>query len=297
MIKGLAITPPVLGRISIGKVVEKNGKRMPEKDDEFTITTQVQSKGQWVKHPLDTELRQGEDSSKLRIIPIRLLFNDPDLNFRAQYSMFDHKTGRPVCVGNGETCKRMTAKGMESLPCPSPMACEYGQAGYCKPYGRLNVLIGDEDELGTFVFRTTGYNSIRTLLSRLHYFSAVSNNQLASLPLALRIRGKSTTQSFRQAIFYVDITTRTEHSLAQSIAMATETNLNRQQTGFDQQALDHAAKLGFANGEFEDTEDEGLEVVEEFYPATNQETPSGIEVQSTTSLKQKLLPKIQEAAP
>ena len=47
----------------------------------------------------------------------------------------------------------------------------------------------------------------------------------------------------------------------------------------------------------EDTEDEGLEVVEEFYPATNQEPPSGIEVQSTTSLKQKLLPKTQEAAP
>ena len=145
--------------------------------------------------------------------------------------------------------------------------------------------------------RTTGYNSIRTLLSRLHYFSAVSNNQLASLPLALRIRGKSTTQSFRQAIFYVDIITRSEHSLAQTIAMATETNLNRQQAGFDQQALDHAAKLGFANGEFEDTEDEGLEVVEEFYPATNQEPQSGIEVQSTTSLKQKLLPNTQEAAP
>ena len=26
MIKGLAITPPVLGRISIGKIVEKNGE-------------------------------------------------------------------------------------------------------------------------------------------------------------------------------------------------------------------------------------------------------------------------------
>lgn len=35
MLKGLAITPPVLGRISIGKVVEKNGKRLPEKDDQF----------------------------------------------------------------------------------------------------------------------------------------------------------------------------------------------------------------------------------------------------------------------
>ena len=43
MIKGLTITPPILGRITIGKVVEKNGKRLPEKDDQFTITSQVQS--------------------------------------------------------------------------------------------------------------------------------------------------------------------------------------------------------------------------------------------------------------
>ena len=44
MIKGLAITPPALGRISIGRVVEKNGKRLPEKDDQFTITSQIQAK-------------------------------------------------------------------------------------------------------------------------------------------------------------------------------------------------------------------------------------------------------------
>jgi hypothetical protein len=37
MIKGLAITPPVLGRISIGKIVEKNGKRLPEKDDHLPL--------------------------------------------------------------------------------------------------------------------------------------------------------------------------------------------------------------------------------------------------------------------
>lgn len=60
MIKGLMITPPVIGRISIGKVVEKNGKRLPEKDDEFTITTQVQQRGQWVLHPLDEALRRAQ---------------------------------------------------------------------------------------------------------------------------------------------------------------------------------------------------------------------------------------------
>ena len=58
MIKGLAITPPVLGRISIGKIVEKNGKRLPEKDDQFTITSQIQTKDGWVKHPLDEQLRE-----------------------------------------------------------------------------------------------------------------------------------------------------------------------------------------------------------------------------------------------
>jgi hypothetical protein len=51
MIKGLAITPPILGRISIGRVIEKNGKRLPEKDDQFTITSQIQNKDGWIKHP------------------------------------------------------------------------------------------------------------------------------------------------------------------------------------------------------------------------------------------------------
>ena len=146
MLKGLAITPPVLGRISIGKVVEKNGKRLPEKDDQFTITSQVQGKDGWLLHPLNDELRQGKDD-KLRSIPVRLLFNEPELNFRADYTLFDRQSGRPVCVGNGETCKRVTQDGMQSLPCPSPDACPLAKGGACKPYGRLNVVIGDEDPL------------------------------------------------------------------------------------------------------------------------------------------------------
>lgn len=57
MIKGLMMTPPVVGRISIGRVVERNGMRLPEKDDEFTITTQVQNRQGWLLHPLDAILR------------------------------------------------------------------------------------------------------------------------------------------------------------------------------------------------------------------------------------------------
>ncbi len=139
MIKGLAITPPVIGRISIGKVVERNGKRLPEKDDTFTITTLVQNKDGWLLHPLHQKLQEACGKEKLRAIPVTVLFNANDLNLRAEYSLFDRETGRPVCVGNGETAKGVTAEGMKEYPCPSPAACELGRKGGCKPYGRLNV--------------------------------------------------------------------------------------------------------------------------------------------------------------
>lgn len=266
MLKGLAITPPVLGRISIGKVVEKHGKRLPEKDDQFTITSQVQSREGWLMHPLNEELRNGQDG-KLRSIPIRLLFNEPDLNFRADYSLFDRTTGRPLCVGNGDTCKRQCEDGIQSLPCPSPDGCSLAQGNACKPYGRLNVVIGDDDSLGSFVFRTTGFNSIRTLTARLQYFQAISGNRLACLPLELRLRGKSTRQSHGAPIFYVDITVRSGLSMERALLEAKQLDETRQATGFDQTALDRAARQGFNNGAFEESEEDTGAIVEEFFPA------------------------------
>lgn len=366
MIKGLMITPPVIGRIAIGKLVERNGKRLPEKDDEFTITTQLQSRGQWILHPLDEALRLAADKAqsgikegsqppapdgdednrnaantaqaiqtgttarpvrtgkrslkekmgvsactatesnadqavepssvsslasssaparrKLRSIPVRVLFNDPDLNLRANYTLFDRTTARPVCVGDGESCKRVSSKGLESMSCPGPDVCAFGKDG-CKPYGRLNLLIGDSDELGSFVFRTTGFNSIRTLAARLQYFAAVSGGHLASMPLELKLRGKSTTQSHRSAIYYADLIVRSGISLNTAIAQAKKITAQRQAAGFDQMALDEAARLGYANGSFEDTPDEAVDIVEEFYPeetkppaatATEAATPTGL---------------------
>ncbi|MEX3968771.1 phage capsid protein [Paraburkholderia sp. EG286B] len=266
MLKGLSITPPVVGRIAIGKIVEKNGKRLPEKDDQFTLTTQVQQRGEWMLHPLNETLRKATQG-KLRTIPVRFLFNDPDLNLRAEYSCFDRDTGRPVCVGDGKTCRRAGDTGIEELPCPSPDGCAFGRGGACKPYGRLNVLIGDEDEMGSFIFRTTSYNSIRTLAARLHYFGAVSGNLLACLPLELKLRGKSTTQSYRSAIYYVDLAVRAGSSLEVAITEARELDARRKAAGFDQQALDTAAHAGFGNGAFEESIEDGGGVVDEFYPA------------------------------
>lgn len=283
MIKGLAITPPILGRISIGRMIEKNGKRLPEKDDQFTITSQIQSKEGWIKHPLDEQLRANTPNQKLRSIPVRMIFNDPDLNLRAEYTLFDRQTGRPVCVGNGETCQRLTNQGVEQHPCPSPDLCPLAQGGNCKPYGRLHVNLDESDEFGTFIFRTTGFNSIRTLAARLSYYHAASNGLLSCLPLQLILRGKSTTQSYRQPVYYVDLTLRDGIGLNDAIIQAKQIDEQCKQAGFYQEALDFTARKGFVNGRMEVDMEEGFDVVEEFYQPVGgqqiEETQTAFDIQ------------------
>ncbi|WP_436662132.1 recombination directionality factor [Acinetobacter sp. P1(2025)] len=281
MIKGLAITPPVLGRISIGKIVEKNGKRLPEKDDQFTITSQIQNKDGWVKHPLDEQLRAKAQNQKLRTIPVRMIFNEPELNLRAEYSLFDRQTGRLICSGNGDTCQRLGQNGIEQHPCPSPDLCPLAQGGLCKPYGRLYVNLDESDEFGTFIFRTTGFNSIRTLAARLSYYHAASGNLLSCLPLQLTLRGKSTTQSYRTPIYYVDLTLRDGVNLNDAINSAKQIDQQSKAAGFYQEALDHVARQGYGNASFEVGGEEGLDIVEEFYSEeANVTTQSQTEQQS-----------------
>lgn len=266
MIKGLAITPPVIGRISIGKVVDKNGKRLPAKDDCFTLTTQVQNKDGWMLHPLHQKLLEGTANDKIRAIPVTLLFNSSDLNLRADYNLFDRATGRPVCVGNGETAKGVTAEGIKDFPCPSPDGCEVGKKGGCKPYGRLNVQVeGQNDELGSFIFRTTGFNSIRTLAARLAYFEAVSGGNTRYLPLVLKLRGKSTTQSHRAPVFYVDLCLRDGFSLEEGVNQAKIGAAQQEDAGVDIAAFESAARTALTNGAFEESEDEVPAIVEEFF--------------------------------
>ncbi len=218
-----------------------------------------------MKHPLDEQLRAKAPNQKLRTILVRMIFNDPELNLRAEYSLFDRQTGRPVCVGNGETCQRRTNQGVEQHPCPLPDLCPLAQGGNCKPYGRLHVNLDESDELGTFIFRTTGFNSIRTLAARLSYYHAASNGLLSCLPLQLTLRGKSTTQSYRTPVYYVDLTLRDGIHLQEAIQTTKEINQKSKLSGFNQAALDQMARQGYSNTQFEVAGEEGEVIVEEFY--------------------------------
>lgn len=287
-IVGLAITPPLLGRISIGNVVEKNGKRLPVKDDQITVTTQFQVNKQWVKHPIDTELRrkveaektgkQVEDiapnplelmNTKLRSIPVKLMFNDPNLNMRAEYTCFE-KGGRTLCKGNGKEALRMNhaENKVEKVAC-NPTDCPVGKEYRCKPYTRLNVQIdGQEDELGTFMYRTAGWNSLRTLQSKLTYLHGLSNGKLAGLPLDLVIRGKSSQQSMGTTFFYLDLVVRKGYSVPKAVIEAHQFQKEWEEAGISREAFEEHARQGIANGMFEDSPDERESILEEFFPET-----------------------------
>ncbi|WP_319001125.1 hypothetical protein [Burkholderia cepacia] len=84
------------------------------------------------------------------------------------------------------------------------------------------------------------------------------------MPLELRLRGKSTTQSYRPAIYYVDLVVQSRFT--EAIAHARQLDNEQKASGFDQAALNEAARAGLGNGASEESGEDVSAVVEEFYP-------------------------------
>ena len=72
IIRGVAITPPIIGRITMGHVElraggNKEDKAIPKKDDFFSITTLVQNDDRdWTLHPLQEKVKgdSGKESTE-----------------------------------------------------------------------------------------------------------------------------------------------------------------------------------------------------------------------------------------
>jgi len=91
------------------------------------------------------------------------------------------------------------------------------------------------------------------------------------MPLELKLRGKSTIQSLRTQIYYVNLVIKEGLSLRKAVAEAQEKARQMKEEGVDQAALDEAAVKGFGDALFEYDEDEMTQVIEEFYPAAADE--------------------------
>ena len=145
---------------------------------------------------------------------------------------------------------------------------------------------GQGDELGSFIFRTTGYNSVRTLAARLQYFQALSGGNTRYLPLLLKLRAKTTTLSYQTPVYYVDLTLREGAELASTISQAKDAAESDLEAGLGMIELEHTARQLLQNGQFEDSEEEIPLVMEEFYPdASLTETTQPIQPTSTTTTR------------
>ncbi len=208
-IKGLIPRLPERGHVKVGALGEKrmakSGREyaLPMKLDHFRITTlQRGADGNFM---VDQEVHKlfGERPTE---IPIRLLYDQIDLNFSTRYAVY---AGRNLwCSGDGETAIR-TSKEPADRPLPEPFSVQcpcyrqapgYSGADKCKPNGRLSFLIDGVSGIGgAFVFRTTSFNSVTGILSSLAFLRSVTGGILANIPLRLRVQPKQATNPSDQS--------------------------------------------------------------------------------------------------
>ena len=261
--KGITLTQPVIGRITMGHtVIRGEGKALPVKDDHFSLTTLVQDGATraWTEHPLQLEIvgkkkdkEKGDAKDKLRAIPVRIAYNDPNLTLHNSFSAWDSQKGRILCCGNGVTARRVTEEGVKDIDCPRPEACEYGVRQRCKNMSRAYFQIeGQEDELGVFILRTTSFNSLNYLGTRLAQLAGLTGGRLAGMPMMLVMESKTTTQSCRTPIYFADLVTRPGMKLIEAIQKANEYQKAMADAGLSLEGMEEALRAGLANSDFAD---------------------------------------------
>lgn len=252
-VKGMCLTIPVIGRIATGHRAMVDGRVLPVKDDHFSLTTLCQDVKQrsWQEHPLQkTLMKAGE---KLCSIPVRIAYNDVNLNLQNSYSAFDKSSGRVLCTGNGDRARRVTEDGVKEIVCPGPSACEYAAKHHCKNFTRAYFRIeGQSDELGAFVLRTTSYNSLDRLGSRLNQLAGLTGGCIANMPMQLVLRCKTSAMSRGSPVYFSDLENRPGMSLIEAAKEARDYQNAMAQAGLSIERLEDALRAGLAKSAFAD---------------------------------------------
>ncbi|MCK9377403.1 MAG: hypothetical protein M0P73_14780 [Syntrophobacterales bacterium] len=217
---------PEWGKIKIGYKGEENisgqGKKFgqPTKLDCFLITTvQRDAAGRLMadralmnKFAKEEGLTIPEGPYKglpvLKEIPIRLLYDDIDLNFFTRYASY--RGSRCWCSGDGEIAQRQSGNNgnYEEVKCP----CERLDALYdpkkgdkCKPMGTLQALIQGTDRIGgVWKLRSTGWNTVPSILKSLGFIKTLTGGPLAGIPLWMVLSPKTVdAPGFGRTVVYV----------------------------------------------------------------------------------------------
>lgn len=271
MISNLAITTPVIGSIRLGDVVVNDkGKRLPVRTNHFNITALFKDdQDQWVRHPMHDHVAKTtkQDAEKITEIPVRLMFNSPDLNMRSRYEAFDNN-GRIVCAGDGQCARRVDGNKVVQTTCPGAEHCEFGRKARCDLFARLNVIIeGQEDEFSSFILRTESVNAVRTLEAKIKRMAALFGGRLIGIPFLLKLRQKASSASYWTKFWYADLVLNNIDQL-KAAKLAKEVEEAMIAAGLDQQAMEQEALAGLQNGAFEDGSEDFADI-EAFLLARN----------------------------
>jgi len=192
MIKGISPRLQELGRIAVGEKggVSKSGKSLlPTKLDHFIFTTLDKDEND--RYIRDQSMMEmfGDNCTE---IPIRLLYNDIELNFPTFYAKYARSGIKIRGDGENWTVYGVDADGKgtrEEVFDPN------NERGFLddpdvKPHGILTVLVEGQNSVGgVFKFRTTSWNSINNILSSLALIKNMCG-MLTYIPLKLVLRKK-----------------------------------------------------------------------------------------------------------
>lgn len=268
MVKNLRPGLTECGKIKIGqkgaliKSRQGNEFQPPQKLDHFVITTLERgSDGNFV-HDAAMHSRFGKAP---REVPVRLLFNDPWLNFQTTYAAF--KGGTRFCTGDGERAERIGPNGaVTAMDCPCHLLDPtYDGKDKCKINGTLSVVIdGAEIVGGVWKLRTTSINTCQGIASSLALLSSVTGGQIAGVPLMLTIRPKAsvTPQGASTTVYVVGLEFR--GSLDSLRDLAHQRALTDATFGQRMQRIEEQARALLTAPVVD--EDEATDLVEEFYP-------------------------------
>lgn len=269
MVKDLRPGMTECGKIKIGQkgrtIKSRNGNEFqpPEKLDHFVVTTL--ERGQDGNFVLDRAIhdRFGDAPKEL---PVRLLFNDPWLNFQTTYAAM--RGGSRFCTGDGERAERVTPNGeIVEVTCPCErLNSTYDGKDKCKINGTLSVMIdGAEVVGGVWKLRTTSINTCQGIASSLALLSTVTEGNIAGVPLMMTVRPKAavTPQGATTTVYVVGLEFRGTidalRQLAHDKALADATFGQRMERIEDQaRAMLSAPKVI--------SDDETMDIVDEFYP-------------------------------
>lgn len=282
MIRGLTPSLPERGKIKIGmkgaETTSRNGTTFqpPKKLDHFVVTTLDRTADGNFRQDAAAHSKLGEKPTE---IPVRLLYDDPTLNFPTRYAAYNGRT--LWCSGDGETASRVAedGNGHTAVKCPCQrQSPTYTGKDKCKMNGSLGVLIeGIGGVGGVWKFRTTSYNSIVGILSSLAFIRQITGGVLANIPLRMTVRPKQATDPGGKPVTIQVVGVEFAGDIEGLQQIGHTIALDRAKTHVSVAHIEEEARrlLSYAPSDAPLPGDVAADVVEEFYPEQVSVTAAG----------------------